>query len=128
MASHPLLEISGDKSEEGELIGKDPRKVLPSDLAPYHGPISAQKAIRKFCVDCSGGSPSEANKCTAIGCPLWPFRCGVSPWRKRLTPEEGRQRTAHLRRAGSQPKSATHKPNDPVEVEASALAKKGAQR
>ena len=39
-------------------------------------------AIRRRCVDCSGGSPSEARNCTHTACALWPFRLGHNPNRK----------------------------------------------
>jgi hypothetical protein len=38
--------------------------------------ISAQKAIRYKCLDCSGGSPAEIRGCGIQKCPLWPFRMG----------------------------------------------------
>jgi len=41
------------------------------------------KAIRKNCVECSGGSPKEARLCVHTGCPLWPFRMGKSPYRQK---------------------------------------------
>jgi hypothetical protein len=37
------------------------------------------KAIRRRCVDCSGGSPIGANGCTASNCDLHPFRRGKNP-------------------------------------------------
>jgi hypothetical protein len=37
---------------------------------------SAKKAIRLFCLECLGGSPSEVKGCTDQICPLWPFRMG----------------------------------------------------
>ena len=39
-------------------------------------PISAPKAIRYHCLDCSGGSPAEVRGCGIPKCPLWPFRMG----------------------------------------------------
>jgi hypothetical protein len=44
---------------------------------------SPLKAIRKFCLFCSGDSPKEARLCTAKDCPLYPFRLGKNPFRKR---------------------------------------------
>ena len=37
---------------------------------------SAKKAIRLFCLECLGGSPSEVKGCTDNICPLWPYRLG----------------------------------------------------
>ena len=39
------------------------------------GQLTALKAIRLKCYDCSGGSRSEVRKCTVESCPLFPFRC-----------------------------------------------------
>lgn len=38
------------------------------------------RAIRAHCVECCGGSYAEANKCTATGCTLWPYRMGKNPF------------------------------------------------
>jgi hypothetical protein len=40
------------------------------------------KAIHSKCVDCSGGSVSEARLCHLTKCPLWPFRQGRNPFAK----------------------------------------------
>jgi hypothetical protein len=40
--------------------------------------ISATKAIRFNCMDCSGGYMSEVKGCKIQLCPLWPFRMGKS--------------------------------------------------
>jgi hypothetical protein len=48
------------------------------------------KAIRAFCLGCSGDSPSEVKNCPVEKCPLYPFRFGKNPYRQRreLTEEE----------------------------------------
>ena len=48
------------------------------------------KAIRAFCLECSGGSTSEVKFCPVEKCPLYPFRFGKNPYRQRreLTEEE----------------------------------------
>ncbi len=33
-----------------------------------------KKAIKKYCIECSGGSKSEAEKCRMKSCPLWAYR------------------------------------------------------
>ena len=43
------------------------------------------KAIRAKCVECSGGSQSEATLCAMRDCPLWPFRAGKNPYRSKRT-------------------------------------------
>lgn len=44
--------------------------------------ISAIKAIKIHCKDCSGGSTFEVKNCIIIDCVLWPFRLGKNPNRK----------------------------------------------
>ena len=56
----------------------DPRHISRNYLLALGHPTSPIKAIRAHCVDCSGGSSSEARKCTVIDCPLWPMRMGVN--------------------------------------------------
>jgi hypothetical protein len=38
--------------------------------------LTMQKAIRKHCVMCSGGSALEVKQCTVKMCYLWPYRNG----------------------------------------------------
>jgi hypothetical protein len=45
--------------------------------------LTARKSIRKNCIACMGGSPSEVADCTSYGCYLWPWRNGTPPERKR---------------------------------------------
>ena len=42
----------------------------------YDTPI---KAIRKKCIDCSCFQPKEVRQCTAIECPIYPYRMGTRP-------------------------------------------------
>ena len=37
------------------------------------------KTIRKFCIDCSGGSYYEVRNCLVKNCPLYPYRMGKRP-------------------------------------------------
>lgn len=53
-----------------------------------HTKQSAARAIRRMCVDCFGGEGSQAAKadiagCLSVGCPIWPFRFGRSPYHAR---------------------------------------------
>jgi hypothetical protein len=57
-----------------------------------HQPQSPLAAIRAKCVDCSGGSPSEARRCEAVDCPLWPFRSGLHPWHGATLKKTGQNR------------------------------------
>lgn len=40
------------------------------------------KAIRLYCLECSGKSPKEVKECTISDCTLFPFRLGKNPNRK----------------------------------------------
>jgi hypothetical protein len=46
--------------------------------------LSPVKAIKKHCLDCSGGSKKEVRECIIQDCPLYPFRFGKNPNRKGL--------------------------------------------
>lgn len=49
---------------------------------------SPLKAIRAFCIDCMGGQVREVKLCSSEKCPLYAFRMGKNPYRKReLSPE-----------------------------------------
>lgn len=75
-----LIQTNLDQSTEG-IMDFTPSELAAEDILP----TPVLKAIRAKCVDCSGGSASEANKCTAITCPLWAYRLGKNPWRKKKT-------------------------------------------
>ena len=45
-----------------------------------------RRAIRAYCVWCSGDQPAEPKHCPSVACPLWPYR--VSPTRAPLDPPE----------------------------------------
>lgn len=77
------LEPSPYESDGGENIGKSPRSLSKAELQALGHPESPIKAIRAKCLDCVGQQPSEVRKCTATGCPLWPFRMGRSPFHGR---------------------------------------------
>lgn len=77
------LERSPILSDGGHEVGKLPGFIPLPILRDLGHPESPVKAIRAKCLDCSGGSDSEARKCTAVRCPLWPFRMGVSPFHGR---------------------------------------------
>ena len=53
-----------------------------------HERTSPLRAIRRFCVDCGGGQPSEVRRCEAVSCSLWPFRAGKHPWFGQLSADE----------------------------------------
>lgn len=41
------------------------------------------KAIREFCIQCYGGYKSEVKTCPSERCPLYAFRMGTNPYRKK---------------------------------------------
>ena len=45
------------------------------------------KAIRAKCLDCCCGHPSEVRICTALKCPLHPYRMGKRPKATADSPE-----------------------------------------
>ena len=76
---------------DGELIGRDPRKMSNAELTALgHKPCSPLAALRARCVDCCADFHSEVRKCVAVDCPAWPFRMGKNPWR--APPSEAQQK------------------------------------
>lgn len=59
------------------------------------------KAVRAFCLECSGGSPAEVKSCPREVCPLFPFRLGKNPYRQRreMSEEEKLVLAARLKEA-----------------------------
>ena len=45
--------------------------------------LTPNKAIRYQCLECVGWLPLEVKECTDPHCPLYPFRMGTNPSRKR---------------------------------------------
>lgn len=77
---NPLLEPSPYEADEGNLIGRDPRKISAAEYAEHlPNATVGMKAIRAKCLDCSGGYQGEVRKCTVTACPLWPLRMGGQP-------------------------------------------------
>lgn len=77
--------------KSGEKIGRDPRAMTTAELnALGHTANSVLRAVRRNCIDCSGGSETEVRKCVTTQCPLWPFRMGSNPLNRREVSEEQR--------------------------------------
>jgi hypothetical protein len=70
----PILEDGGHQT------GRLPQEIPIDVLRELHVPENPVKAIRAKCIDCSGGNATEARKCVAYKCPLWPFRMGKNPF------------------------------------------------
>lgn len=41
--------------------------------------LTPLRAIRQKCLDCSGGSVTEVDRCVIKDCPLYPYRKGKNP-------------------------------------------------
>ena len=82
---------SGHRPRSGD-IKQNPDTALhprehPITVGDLHGGGGAiLKAIRRRCLDCSGGSQAEVRTCECETCPLHPFRMGKNP-NIRLSPE-----------------------------------------
>ena len=49
------------------------------------------RAIRLKCYDCSSYQSNEVKDCLVTNCPLYPFRLGKNPFRKKELTEEKRK-------------------------------------
>jgi hypothetical protein len=47
-----------------------------------HKAMSPMQAIRRKCLDCSGGQIVEVRLCETVTCSLWAFRAGRHPYTK----------------------------------------------
>lgn len=83
-----FLELSPFESDDGQLIGKDPRQIPLAEIRLLGHAESPIKAIRSKCVDCSGGNAAEARKCVAMKCALWPLRMGGNPFHASSAPNK----------------------------------------
>ena len=50
------------------------------------------RAIKLKCLDCSTYTTNEIKECPVKNCPLYPFRLGKNPFRKREVTDEERQK------------------------------------
>jgi hypothetical protein len=67
-----------------QIAGLDPRQISREDLEGLgHTPTPLLRVIREFCKECCGGSETEARRCVAVKCHLWPFRMATNPWREK---------------------------------------------
>jgi hypothetical protein len=95
-----LLEKSASETDDGHLVGKDPRTISPEILSQYYRAKNPVEAIRDKCLDCCCHQAGEVRKCIATDCPLWSFRMGFNPFRARqtLSDEKKRLLSERLRR------------------------------
>jgi len=57
--------------------------------------LTPLRAIRKNCIDCSGGSKQEVRGCKITDCPLYLYRFGRNPNRKGIgnsSPNSGKEK------------------------------------
>ena len=54
--------------------------------------LSPNRAIHFQCIECMGWSSHEVKECTDYHCPLYPFRMGTNPSRKRGQKEPSKVR------------------------------------
>ena len=73
---NPFLEHSPYADDDGQLIGRDPRKISAEVWRGTPG-LVGMKAIRAKCIDCAH-IPSEVRKCVQMDCPLWPLPKAVT--------------------------------------------------
>lgn len=65
------------------------------------------EAIREKCFDCCGGSWNEVDLCTAEKCPLWIWRHGKNPYKKKttMTPEQKELARENIRKINERRKA-----------------------
>ncbi len=61
----------------------DAMHALMREVDRYPQKMGRRDAIRRKCIDCSGGKIVEVRRCEAVSCSLWPFRLGSNPYRMR---------------------------------------------
>lgn len=87
------LRYNKEESHEGEKMTQD----MGAGANVPEKAISALKAIRAKCLECSCGSAPEVRNCELKICPLHRFRSGKNPNIKRVLTAEQRQTvTEHL--------------------------------
>jgi len=67
-----------------------------------HQPEPLLRAIRRKCLDCSGGSHAEVADCKVHQCTLFPFRYGKNPWRPPVS--ESQRQASRKNVAARQPR------------------------
>jgi hypothetical protein len=83
------------------------RKMEVNEIIKRWKRLSRPRAVKEYCVECSGGTPQEVTICGLVDCPLWGFRFGGSPdspsFKRRMSdakerkPEEFKDAYAHLK-------------------------------
>jgi hypothetical protein len=72
----------GSEIEDGERIGRDPRKMTQDQFQSIgHLQKPLLDVIRAKCLDCCCENQAEVRRCMAVPCALWPYRLGTNPIR-----------------------------------------------
>jgi hypothetical protein len=71
------------RNPDGSTEGRDPSELPKELLERAYEPAPLLRVIRDKCFWCSNGSVGEIRACTAVGCPLWPYRLGKNPFTRR---------------------------------------------
>lgn len=66
-------------------------EISSKNLTQLTSPL---KAIRQKCLDCVWGNATEVRLCPSESCPLFPFRFGKNPFRKK--PEYTQEQKAEM--------------------------------
>jgi hypothetical protein len=75
MPTNTLLEPSPYEIDQGNLIGRDPRKLTEAEVLEAGIELRVPtKAIRAMCLECCGHQEAEVRKCVSVNCPLWALR------------------------------------------------------
>ncbi len=61
---------------ENEIVSSHQRTLEDLNSSLELEVLSRSKAIRAYCIECSGGQPSEVRYCTCWDCQLFPYRFG----------------------------------------------------
>jgi hypothetical protein len=81
-----------EPAADGNVIGQDPRRLSTDELRELgHRGKPLLQAMRRRCIDCCGGKKDEVRRCTAVACPLWPYRMGTDPWHPQAKPADERE-------------------------------------
>lgn len=68
---------------------------MPDEIVLGGVCMTAIKAIRAYCIECSGGNKNEVRLCNLKDCPLYPYRLGKNPnYVKRTMSEEQKKAMA----------------------------------
>ena len=88
-----------------KVAAEDVRDSLPKHRNPV-------KVIRDKCLDCCGGSSKEVELCPVEKCPLWKWRFGKNPFRKRQSMSEEQKAAAIERLAYARGKKISEEGRD----------------